>query len=68
MKKLLILSTLTLLSGCSFISPVIENGAEKVAETINKYCDEVDPIARETFRDTINGQLENNRSIVVNCQ
>lgn len=65
-----ILGLLTILvftvSGCAMLEPLENKSADKVAELVEKYCEETDASFREGYRKKINDRL-GTKSIKVEC-
>lgn len=64
MKNLLILAAISIVSACSLIGEPI---AEKVADVVDKYCEEP-ASARSVYRETVNAELAGEgHAIEVTC-
>jgi hypothetical protein len=62
MKKLLIFSVL--LSGCSLFQ---QNVAPQLAQTVDKYCEQLSYPVRVEMRKTVNSMVKPGTTVVVTC-
>ena len=68
MKKIILLViSVSVMSGCAFLDPYADKAADRVASGVKKYCENVDPIYRQQFRDKVNEKLAPT-NIVVDCK
>lgn len=65
--KILTVLLVLVLSGCSVMTPWVDEGGEELAYRVDQYCDEVDGSVREMFRESINKNLKDGRKVVVEC-
>lgn len=63
----LVLLVIVFATGCSILNHATDKAAEKIADGVERYCAELDPLVRENIRNNINSRLDG-QNILVTCK
>lgn len=66
--KIIVIISMTLISGCSTLGKVEDRGAKAIADSVKKYCIGTTEDYRKNFRSKINENLGDIAEIKVNCK
>lgn len=63
----LITVSISMVTGCTILSKSIDTTVKTTADSIEKYCQELDEDVRELFRNRLNDRLNGKAKIKVEC-
>lgn len=58
---------LGIVTGCSTLTKTVDKLSVQTAESVERYCDSLDPDLRALFRKKVNNQLKGRATILVSC-